>query len=65
MNLVKERFPQVELEPFPSEDEMINAIVGWRRRYTDFFQQFLNDIDADADDILRFDTCVNGYGTPY
>ena len=62
MSLLKKRFPHARTAAYASEGEMISAIISWRRNYTDFFQRFYGDVHVDADDILRSDTCINGYG---
>ena len=61
MGLVKKRFPQAELAPYSSEEAMLDGITSWRRNYTDTLERFFEET-TDADDILRFDTCINGYG---
>ena len=61
MRLVKRRFPQAQLAPYTSEEDMINGIRRWRRNYTDTLKDFFEE-NTDADDVLRFDTCINGYG---
>ena len=61
MGLVKRRFPQAQLAPYTSEEDMINGIKRWRTNYTDTLKDFFEE-NTDTDDILRFDTCVNGYG---
>ena len=61
MGLVKRRFPQAQLAPYTSEEEMINGITIWRRNYTNTFKEFF-EINAESDNILRFDTCINGFG---
>ena len=61
MGLVKRRFPQAQLVPHTSEDDMINEIKIWRRNYTNTLKDFF-EVNAKSDRILRFDTCVNGFG---
>ena len=61
MGLVKRRFPQAQLAPHTSEEEMISGIKRWRTNYTDTLKDFFKE-NTDTDDILRFDTCINGYG---
>ena len=61
MGLVKRRFPQAQLAPHTSEEEMISGIRSWRRNYTDTLKDFFVE-NTDGDDILRSDTCINGYG---
>lgn len=61
MDLVKKRFPQAQLAPYTSEEAMISGIKSWRRSYTDTLKDFFEE-NTDADDILRSDTCINGYG---
>ena len=61
MGLVEKRFPQAQLAPFTSEEAMISGITSWRRNYTDILRDFFEE-NTDADDILRSDTCINGYG---
>ena len=64
MGLVKRRFPQAQLAPYNSEEDMINGIRRWRRNYIDTLKDFFEE-NTNADDILRFDTCINGYGMLY
>ena len=59
MELLKRRFPQATLLPYASENAMTTALVEWRREFVD---QFSDSDDVDTDDIVRFDSCVNGYG---
>ena len=63
MGLLKKRFPQAQLAPYASEGDMINAIIRWRRNLTDILEPLFGSfIDDNTDLILRFDTCVNGFG---
>ena len=62
MKALQRRFPQARLESHDSEDEMISAIIRWRRNYTSFIETNFGSVGEDEDDILRFDTCINGYG---
>ena len=62
MEALERRFPQAKLESYNSEDEMISAIIRWRRNYTSFIETNFGSVGEDEDDILRFDTCINGYG---
>ena len=61
MGLVKKRFPQAQITPYPTENAMLEGIQSWRRNFTDELEDFFPEVD-ESDDILRFDTCVNGYG---
>lgn len=63
MDLLEKRFPQAQLAPYASQGEMINAIIRWRRNLTDILEPIFGSyIDDNTDSILRFDTCVNGFG---
>lgn len=62
MEALQRRFPQAEVESHDSEDEMISAIIRWRRNYISFIETNFGSVGEDEDDILRFDTCINGYG---
>ena len=73
MELLMNRFPQAQLEQYPTEEEMIRALKEWRRRYTDMFLKDINNVNVrmftddesdniEMDSVLRFDTCINGYG---
>jgi len=59
MELFKTRFPQATVLAYDSERDMITALKEWRRDYVD---QFSDNNDVDTDRIVRFDSCVNGYG---
>jgi len=59
MELLSRRFPQATLLAYATESDMTTALQQWRRDYVD---QFSDDDDVDTDRILRFDSCVNGYG---
>ena len=61
MGLVKKRFPQAQLAPYTSQEAMISGIINWRRNFTDTLKDFFGE-NTDADEILRFDTCINGFG---
>ena len=59
MRLLERRFPQATLLAHATESDMITSLKEWRRDYVD---QFSNSDDVDTDRIVRFDSCVNGYG---
>lgn len=59
MELLSRRFPQAMLLAYATESDMTTALKEWRRDYVD---QFSDNNDVDTDRILRFDSCVNGYG---
>lgn len=61
MRLVKRRFPQAQLAPYTSGEAMINGIKSWRRNFTDKLKGFF-EVNTESDSILRFDTCINGFG---
>ena len=61
MASLQRRFPQANVMSYNSEDDMIGAIIRWRRNYVNDFEARFGDY-GDEDDILRFDTCINGYG---
>ena len=49
MALVKQRLPQAEYMPSPTEVEMLSSIREWYER-------------TSANYSVRVDTCINGYG---
>ena len=61
IDLVRKRFPQAQTTPYSSEDAMLEGIHNWRKKYTDELKDFFSET-TDSDEILRFDTCVNGFG---
>ena len=61
MELLNQRFPQADISPHVSEDEMVEALKNWRRNYTDTFSRYTDN--DNTDEVIRFDTCINGYGT--
>ena len=62
MGSLRQRFPQAQVSSYDSEADMIDAIIRWRRNYTNSFETRYGDLGEDEDNILRFDTCINGYG---
>ena len=62
MDSLQQRFPQARVSSYDSEADMIDAIIRWRRNYINSFEEDYPDFGEDEDNILRFDTCINGYG---
>jgi len=51
---VQRRFPQAELRPAATENEMIKLLQEW--------QQEIRDALGISLDTVRIDSCINGYG---